>query len=391
MKTFRLLLIILASGCAGAAVKPALPVGEDPPPGIDAALWKTVDALVAKLGNDNYHAREAAQKEIEALPAPALAAVKAFVERRSKDAEIKMRGGRAIKALEARALFEQLDKQSFTNSLGMKMRMIPAGEFLMGSQETEKDRSENEGPQHQVRITKPFYMGDTTVTKDQFAAFMRDSGYRTDAEKAGNSWLVVGTTYKVVDGMNWKSAGFEQAGNHPVVHVSWNDAKAFCSWLSKKEGKEYRLPTEAEWEYACRAGSTTQFSFGDDDDDLHKYGNYCDRSNTNGFTWQDKAHQDGYDRTAPVGSFKPNPWGLYDMHGNVWQWCEDLYEEDYYRKSPDADPTGPAQGNERVIRGGSWYRNPRFCRSTFRKQYLPVTRCDDFGFRVVVSGSKTPP
>jgi formylglycine-generating enzyme required for sulfatase activity len=357
-------------------VKTAPPVGENPPAGIDAALWKTVDALVAKLGDDDYHTRGAAQKEIEALPASALDAVKASVERRSADAEIKLRGEKVVAALADKAFGEKAQKE-FTNAIGMKLVLIPAGEFLMGSPETEQGRKPDESPQHKVRITKQFYIGATTVTKDQFAAFVHDISYRTEREKAG--------------GASWSSVGFRQAGSHPVVNVSWNDAKAFCAWLSKKEGKEYRLPTEAEWEYACRAGTQTRFSFGNDDRDLYKYGNYCDKSSTSGLPWQDKAHNDGFDKTAPVGSLKSNDWGLYDMHGNVSQWCEDWHDKDYYQNSPAADPTGPAQGTERVVRGGAYDNLAGICRSAFRSMHKPDFGSSYFGFRVVlVSISKTP-
>jgi formylglycine-generating enzyme required for sulfatase activity len=356
-----LLIILLLSGCAGVgvAVKPVPLVGENLPPGIDPALWKTVDTLVARLGDDDYSTREAAQKEIEALPASALEAVKASVERRSKDKEIKWRGEKAVAALTDKAFWEKAPKE-FTNAIGMKLVLIPAGEFLMGSPADEKDRS-NDETQHKVRITKPFYMGTTEVTQAQWKAVM------------GNN-----------------PSQF-QGDNLPVETVSWNDCQEFLKKLSAKEGKTYWLPTEAEWEYACRAGTNSRFSFGNDDGDLHKYGNYCDKSNTNGFDWQDKEHDDGHDKTAPVGSYKPNSWGLYDMHGNVWEWCQDLYVEDYYKSSPAADPTGPTQSAFRVLRGGCWTFFPRLCRSSSRRRIDPDYRGSSIGFRVVVvSSSRTP-
>jgi formylglycine-generating enzyme len=149
------------------------------------------------------------------------------------------------------------------------------------------------------------------------------------------------------------------------------------------------LPTEAEWEYACRAGTNSRFSFGNDDGDLYKFGNYCDKSNTDGFDWQDKEHDDGHDKTAPVGSYKPNPWGLYDMHGNVWEWCQDWYGE--YANGDQVNPSGSAQSAGRVLRGGSWFVNPRLCRSSYRTEVGPDSCGYYVGFRVVVSSSsKTP-
>jgi len=235
----------------------------------------------------------------------------------------------------------------------LKLVLIPAGKFLMGSPETEKDRKEDE-VQHEVTITKPFYMDVYEVTVDQYAQFVKDTGAKHEAPS------------------------FKQTGDHPVVNVSWEDAQAFCQWLSKKSGKTVVLPTEAQWEYACRAGSKTRFNFGDKDEDLCKYGNYCDKSNTNGFPSQDKEHSDGFDKTAPVGSLKPNAWGLYDMHGNAWEWCADFYAA---YAGAGADPTGPKDGGLRVLRGGSWGGGPGICRSAIRDWNLPGRR-GGRGFRV---------
>ena len=220
----------------------------------------------------------------------------------------------------------------------MKLALIPAGKFMMGSPSGEANRS-GEEPQHEVTISKPFYMGVTEVTQAQYEA-------------------VMGTNPS-----NFKGA------TNPVETVSWNDAAEFCKKLSEKTGKTLRLPTEAEWEYACRAGTKTAFSFGDADTGL---GDYAWFNGNNGNT------------PRPVGQKKPNPWGLYDMHGNVWEWCADWYGD--YPKGAATDPQGPASGTYRVLRGGAWFISPDFCRSAYRFINYPDIR-SSIGFRVVVSVS----
>jgi formylglycine-generating enzyme required for sulfatase activity len=183
---------------------------------------------------------------------------------------------------------------------------------------------------------------------------------------------------------SWRNAGFEQTDEHPVVNVSWNDAVAFCNWLSKKESKTYRLPTEAEWEYACRAGTTTRYYSGDDPETLAKVGNVADAALKAKFPdlkYTLKASDD-YVFTAPVGSFKPNALGLFDMHGNAFQWCADWYGAEYYAASPVDDPTGPDSGTDRVLRGGSWNFGPLYSRSAKRFGLTPDLRSSYSGFRV---------
>ncbi len=216
-------------------------------------------------------------------------------------------------------------EKQITNSIGMKLTLVPSGEFMMGSGESAEETAKlfkSEHPQHRVRITKPFYMGTYHVTRGQFRQFVAETHYKTDAEK-GERPLVLGWNPEKKEFDNndysWRNTGFQQTDEHPVVNVSWNDAGAFCQWLSKKEGKTYRLPTEAEWEYACRAGTTTRYYSGDDPETLAKVGNVADAAAKAQFpdwTWTIKAN-DGYVFTAPVGKFKPNAFGLYDMHGNA--------------------------------------------------------------------------
>ena len=246
-----------------------------------------------------------------------------------------------------------------TNSLGMKLTFVPAGEFWMGSPEAETDASRDEHPRHQVRIAKPFYLGTYSVTKGEFARFVAATNYQTDAEKdgAGGVGYSSDPANPLVQepAFNWRNTGFAQTDEHPVVNVSWNDAVAFCNWLSAEEGKTYRLPTEAEWEYACRAGTATAYFFGDDPEDLAKYANLADAMFKQKFPVRRAIKaSDGFVFTAPAGSFQPNPLGLYDMLGNSWQWCSDWYDRDYYHGSPTADPSGPDVGVDHVRRGGGF-------------------------------------
>jgi formylglycine-generating enzyme required for sulfatase activity len=289
-----------------------------------------------------------------------------------------------------------------TNSIGMKLVLIPAGKFQMGSPDRDKDASDVEKPQHEVEITKPFYLGKYEVTRGQFRQFVEESGYKTDAEKDGSGGYGYVAATKWFKGPNynsekktfegpgtkyfWRDPGFEQTDDHPVVNVSWNDAKAFCDWLSKKEGKQYRLPTEAEWEYSCRATTTTRYSSGDDPETLAKVGNVADGTAKKECpNWPPTiTGEDGYVLTAPVGQFQPNKFGLYDMHGNVWEWCEDWFDEKYYGNSPGQDPTGPDAGSFRVRRGGAFFSVPLNCRAACRLWEVPAMRFCDIGFRVVL-------
>jgi formylglycine-generating enzyme required for sulfatase activity len=260
--------------------------------------------------------------------------------------------------------------KEIVNSIGMKLKLIPTGEFLMGSPESDPVASANEKPQHRVRITQPFYLGIHQVTRGQFRRFVEATRYQTEAEKDGKGGYGRDAAAKkwVQDPkFTWRSPGFDQTDDHPVVNVSWNDATAFGEWLSRQEGQKYRLPTEAEWEYACRAGTTTRFSFGDEESALSQYAWYSANSNS---------------QTHPVGEKKPNAFGLHDMHGHVWEWCSDGYEADYYKQSPADDPRGPRAAARRVFRGGSWRLAPRYARSAYRRGHPPVIRYANQGFRL---------
>ena len=262
------------------------------------------------------------------------------------------------------------------NKVTMKLVLVPAGKFMMGSPAGEKGRNNLEEAQHEVTISKPFYMGVHEVTRGQFTAFVKEFGYRSVVE-TGYGGEKLGTP--------WDKPGYDQTDEHPVVCVSWNDAMEFCDWLSKKSGKTVSLPTEAEWEYACRAGTKTAYQWGDDRKDGKGWCNGGDQAlarrvrakKRSGFNWDD-----GFAFTAPVGKFKPNAFGLYDMHGNVWEWCSDWHAQ--YEKGAQTDPIGPAIGEFRVIRGGGRASFPSSCRSASRHCVLPRLRTIDHGFRLVV-------
>ncbi len=258
---------------------------------------------------------------------------------------------------------------------------IPKGKFLMGSSKSERedlkkryDYEPKDEDEHEVEITRDYWLGKTTIMRGQFRAFVEDDGYVTEAEKDGEGgWGYDEATGKL-EGRKpkytWKFTGWgmddKNLDDHPVVNVTWNDADAYCKWLKRKTGREVRLPTEAEWERACRGGERKgRYHFGDDEEDLAKYGNVADASFKKKFpdwTWTIKA-DDGFVFTAPVKSFRPNQYGLYDMHGNVWQWCNDRYGADYYGKGDRTDPQGPDDGSYRVYRGGGWGTNPQCCRA----------------------------
>lgn len=278
------------------------------------------------------------------------------------------------------------------NSLGMSLVVVPPGEFWMGSPVGEDGRQDNEGPEHRVRITRAFEIGAHEVTVAQFRAFAEASRYRTEAERdVGGGFGIDFETGEVVQDSraNWRTPGFPgflQGDDHPVLMVSWSDAEAFCRWLSGKEGRAYRLPTEAEWEYAARAGRRGNLWSGIDGAELATTANLADaslRRSVPAARWS-ASWPDGHAFTAPVGSYRPNAWGLYDMTGNVWEWGQDWYGADYYATSPVDDPQGPATGGFRTIRGGGWWNPPVQSRVAQRIYFKPSFRyCLLSGFRVV--------
>jgi formylglycine-generating enzyme required for sulfatase activity len=237
---------------------------------------------------------------------------------------------------------------------GPLMVVIPAGQFMMGSPANEPERSDAEGPQHEVHIAKPFAMGVYAVTFDEYDRFCES----TERKKPGdNAW---------------------GRGNRPVIKVSWNDTQAYCAWLSHQTGRSYRLPSEAEWEYACRAGTTAPFHFG--------ARITTEQANFNGNdTYNGSSKGEYREKSTPVGSFPPNTFGLHDMHGNVWEWCHDAWHGSYDGAPTDGSAWESGDGVSRVRRGGSWDSKPRLCRAADRRNDDPANRNSYIGFRVCCS------
>ena len=257
--------------------------------------------------------------------------------------------------------------KSLVNSIGMTLKLDPPGEFDMGTSpeemeailqipDVDRKQCSFEQPRHHVRITRPFYLGATEVTRGQFKRFVEAEGYQTEAERSGGGmgWNGSRSTFEGYSPTyHWRYPGFEQTNEHPVLNVSWNDAVALCGWLSRTEKVVYRLPTEAEWEYACRAGTTSLYGSGIDPESLVRVGNLWDKTLLTKYPhflehWVCKAPSyfkasDDYVYTAPVAQFQPNGFALYDMLGNVGEWCNDWFDADYYNQSPVDDPPGPSR------------------------------------------------
>jgi formylglycine-generating enzyme required for sulfatase activity len=256
-----------------------------------------------------------------------------------------------------------------SSGAGPALALIPSGRFEMGSPEHErriamaagaqKNWLARETPQHPVCIAEPFALGRYPVTVGEWRVFVRATG-----------WQAQGDT-------DWDAPGFAQDDTHPVVGVSWYDAQRYVQWLSERTGQRYRLPSEAEWEYACRAGTQTAFSCGDTiSTELANYDGT--------FTYNGGPRGTYRKGTTPVGAFQPNPWGLCDMHGNVWEWVQDVVHENY--EGAPADGSAWEEGGDqsrRILRGGSWLYNPRYLRSALRNGFSAVLSNDIVGFRVV--------
>jgi formylglycine-generating enzyme required for sulfatase activity len=252
-----------------------------------------------------------------------------------------------------------------------EMVVVPAGSFIMGSPANEPQRGGDEGPQHPVTIAKPFAVEKFAVTVNQFAAFVADTGY--DAGSKCRTYE--GGNGEKRSGRSWRNPGFSQAGTHPVVCVNWDAAKAYVAWLSRKTGKSYRLLSEAEREYVTRAGTTTPFWWGSSISP--QQANYDGNS-----AYNNGAKGEYRKQTVPVDSFQPNSWGLYQVHGNVWEWTEDCYKDSYAGAPTDGSASTSGDCGRRVLRGGSWFHLPQILRSANRDRNTTDDRLDLIGFRV---------
>jgi formylglycine-generating enzyme len=302
---------------------------------------------------------------------------------------------------------------AYENTIGMRFVRVPAGKFLMGSNESPEALApdypgysrqrfadlKDEAPVHPVRISRAFFLGQYEVTLGQFKYFLEASGYIPEPIADGTGGYGYNPAYDpatsvrgdAFEGRNprysWKNPGFYQSNDHPVVNITWNDANAMAEWLSRKEGRHYRLPTEAEWEYACRAGTNARYYSGNEPESLTRIANTFDAASELFWPrWKTFALKgnDGAAFTAPVGQYLPNAFGLYDMLGNAWEWVSDWYGETYYAESPGVDPKGPSSGNQRVRRGGSWHTWSLYARCAFRNWNTPQTRYTLVGMRLLL-------
>jgi formylglycine-generating enzyme required for sulfatase activity/tRNA A-37 threonylcarbamoyl transferase component Bud32 len=382
--TWLALTAYVADRMASAKVRRCLPAGRHQEP----------------LATSNIGAVELARRDVPRKPQPVPAAgpppapLDCTADGGAAAAEVRQAQQNWARHL-GRAVEETID---LGDGVQLSVVLIPPGKFRMGSLATEQGRFNNEGPVHEVELTKPFWMGRCEVTRGQFRRFVEDEEYQTEAEKDGKGgWGYVNRHFKQSPEYSWRHTGFSQTDEHPVVNVTWNDAAEFCAWLSRKAGVSGRLPTEAEWEYSCRAGTTTPFCEADTDS-LRRIANIADwslkaewnYSNLNEKNlqkvlteWFEKVSwDDGHAFTAPAGQFRPNAFGLYDLHGNVWEWCADWYKD--YPAGAVSDPEGPAAGSFRVQRGGGFFSVPGQCRSARRGWLMPATRLQALGFRVVL-------
>jgi formylglycine-generating enzyme required for sulfatase activity len=265
------------------------------------------------------------------------------------------------------------------------MVMVPAGDVVMGSSRAEIDNglaAANEGPQHRAVVKQPIAVGRFEVTRDQYESFVKSSGYKTDER----CFTFEQNVPQLRDNRSFQNPGFVQNGDHPAVCVSWANAKAYAEWLSKATGKQYRLLSEAEYEYAARAGGNSRFGFGNDATEICKFANGADQSAKAAGLPADTPYmncQDGFPFTAPVGSFAANAFGLFDLIGNVWEWTEDCFYGDYATAKLDSAARTEAGCTGRTVRGGDWFSAEGSLRPAARAKANFDARHDDIGFRVV--------
>ncbi len=349
----------------------------------DVAIAARIASLIDQLGDDAYASREAAGEELQVIGEPALPPLR-VAARDNDDLEIRLRA----RQLAGKIMFDACRSES----TGLQLMYLSAGEFTMGSQPKEADRRDDE-LEHGVQITRPFLLGAFEVTQDE---------YRVVMNAQPSAFAATGESKDKVNGQDTR--------RYPVDSVTWFDAIAFCNRLSELDGLEpyydvrdeqrkgesivsakvevvgglgYRLPTEAEWEYGCRAGTSTPYHFGSGNSS--RGGNFQYMRST---SYGSSSSVASLKRLTTVGSYPPNPWRLHDMHGNVAEWCWDWYDKDFYSKSPDADPRGPDGGDHRVLRGGSWLVKQSSCRSATRFWHIPGDSEYYIGFRVARDASQ---
>jgi formylglycine-generating enzyme required for sulfatase activity len=334
-------------------------------------------AAAEKAAAEKAAARAAAKKAAaEKAAAEKAAAEKAAAEKAA--AEKAATEGTAAGKLQFREAQATGRDVEITNGIGMKFRLIPPGTFLMGSPGHEESRRSDEH-QHEVTLTRPFYMGVYPVTQDEWTRVMNSA--KNSRSFLSRLLLSADSNRESVsqNPSHFKSVSGEDTSRFPVENVSWNAAQEFLGKLNASHGMSgvcYRLPTEAEWEYACRAGTTTPFSFGGV--------LQGDKANCRGNRPYGTISTGPYlKRTSAVGSYGANGFGLYDTHGNVWEWCQDRYGWGYYSSSPSEDPAGPSSGSSRVLRGGSWRNVAYYCRSAHRLSDVPEGSYSSRGFRVL--------
>jgi formylglycine-generating enzyme required for sulfatase activity len=272
---------------------------------------------------------------------------------------------------------EEKPRPKSTTAIEPELVFVQGGNFYMGSKKDAPDAGYYEKPRHEVQVSS-FYMSKYEVTYGEFKTFVNETGYQTDADKDGGSyiWNVTTKEWETKAGVNWKYDAQGQPRDidekrHPVIHVSWNDAQAYMNWLNSKTGKSYRLPTEAEWEFAARGGTKSQGYL------------YSGSNSINLVAWYNENSGNG---THPVGEKQANELGIFDMTGNVWEWCQDWYDASYYAGRPDLDvnPPGGSPAQFRVNRGGGWYFTPDYCRVAYRSNHSPDGRSGNLGFRLVL-------
>ncbi|MDB5327131.1 MAG: hypothetical protein JWM57_2700 [Phycisphaerales bacterium] len=276
--------------------------------------------------------------------------------------------------------------------MNLSFVVIHAGTFRMGLEiganeaakryGGESNWYDNEQPRHSVTLTRDFELATTPVTRGEFAAFVAATGYQTEADVDGYAQIYNGTKFAKTPGRSWRDPDFMQTDDHPVVCVTHKDATAFCDWLSRQDGRRYRLPSEAEWEYAYRAGTDDAWTWGNDPAAGVGHANCADATAKQTYpTWTTFDWSDGLLNTSPVAAFKPNKWGLFDLAGNAWEWTGNWFAP--YSADAATDPTGPADGTHRVLRGGAWFGAPLSSRAAYRSKVSPGYRGSNVGFRVL--------